>query len=142
MEGKRQRPLSSYSPTPSNTQPQSVRGRGIPTRLLLHPKQEGSMVGLGHMSCHLYPTSPLGFPPVRCWEAPLRLPHTMPLCLQPHGCFPLLPHHAFCDPNAPPYDDLFPPRYSTICLMNTNPIMPFYNPLSPFLLTVLLPTGY
>ena len=29
--------------------------------------------------------------PVRCCEAPLRLPCTMPLCLWPHGCFPCPP---------------------------------------------------
>ena len=53
----------------------------------------------------------------------------MPQCLQPQGHFPFPPPYTLHYPLAPPhYDDQFPPRYVTIYLIYTAPIMPSYNP--------------
>ena len=90
----RGRGLSLPTPTtPPSTPPQPL-GRGFPL-----PSPPDSPPPLEDCS-----------PPMRHQEAPLRQPHTMPCCLQPHGRFPAPHPYAFNDPNAPPqYDDLFPP---------------------------------
>ena len=80
----RGRALSIPTITPPSTPPQPI-GRGFP------PSSS--------------PDSPSPLkdcsPPRRHQEAPLRQPHTMPHCLQPHGHFPAPPPYAFCDLNAP-----------------------------------------
>ena len=74
-------------------------------------------------------------------NVPLRHPNTLPWCLQPHGRFPSPPRYTLHDPNAPPhYNDLFPPGYTTFCLLycHQNPI-PMYEPLQSFILDPHLP---
>ena len=74
-------------------------------------------------------------PSVRLHEAPLRLPRTMPLCLQPHGCFPSpTPLYSTQPKCSPHYDDLFllgmPPFVSSNVSGTVAPTIPISLPNS------------
>ena len=119
------RGLSLPTPTTPPATPPGPLGRGFPL-----PSTPTSPPPLEYCS-----------PPMRHHEAPLRQPHTMPCCLQPHGRFPT--HHLCYVLPKGPHDMMtcFPPVI-ILCVYRLQLPLPNTFHDNPFPYTLLLPIPY